>query len=320
MFHFTFNKKEFMRQATNSILMIRPNNFGFNEETANDNHYQNKEFFESNSNENAQKEFDNMVKNLKQNGISVHVFQDDDINYTPDSIFPNNWISFHENGDIGLYPMYAKNRRLERRPEVLEFLEEQGFGIENIVDYSGAESENKFLEGTGSMILDRENKICYAAISDRTNKNIVNVFCNQLNFKPILFTSNQDVRGKRLAIYHTNVMMCITTNFAIVCLDSIDCNEEKDRVIDILNETKKEIISISEEQTNKFAGNMLEVEGDKKYLVMSKSAYSCLTENQIKKINKYCEILYSDLSTIEDYGGGSARCMMAEIFLPLKND
>ena len=170
------------------------------------------------------------------------------------------------------------------------------------------------------MILDRENKICYAAISDRTNKNIVNDFCNQLNFKPILFTSNQDVRGKRLAIYHTNVMMCITTNFAIVCLDSIDCNEEKDRVIDILNETKKEIISISEEQTNKFAGNMLEVEGDKKYLVMSKSAYSCLTENQIKKINKYCEILYSDLSIIEDYGGGSARCMMAEIFLPLKND
>ena len=177
MFHFTFNKKEFMRQSTNSILMIRPNNFGFNEETANDNHYQNKEFFESNSNENAQKEFDNMVKNLKQNGISVHVFQDDDINYTPDSIFPNNWISFHENGDIGLYPMYAKNRRLERRPEVLEFLEERGFGIENIVDYSGAESENKFLEGTGSMILDRENRIAYCSISNRSNEHLFIDFC-----------------------------------------------------------------------------------------------------------------------------------------------
>ena len=215
--------------------------------------------------------------------------------------------------------MYAKNRRLERRNDIIQKLRDD-FIVTKINDFSYYENQELYLEGTGSMILDRENKICYAAISDRTNKNLVNDFCNQLNFKPIFFTSNQDVRGKRLAIYHTNVMMCITTNFAIVCLDSIDCNEEKDRVIDILNETKKEIISISEEQTNKFAGNMLEVEGDKKYLVMSKSAYSCLTENQIKKINKYCEILYSDLSTIEDYGGGSARCMMAEIFLPLKND
>ena len=215
--------------------------------------------------------------------------------------------------------MYAKNRRLERRNDIIQKLRDD-FIVTKINDFSYYENQELYLEGTGSMILDRENKICYAAISDRTNKNIVNDFCNQLNFKPILFTSNQDVRGERLAIYHTNVMMCITTRFAIVCLDSIDCDEEKDRVIDILNETKKEIISISEEQTNKFAGNMLEVEGDKKYLVMSRSAYSCLTENQIKKINKYCEILYSDLSTIEDYGGGSARCMMAEIFLPLKND
>ena len=310
-----------MKQITNNIMMIEPVSFNYNTETAINNYYQinNTALSKEEIQQKALKEFKEFVSLLRSKNINVIVFKDTENPKTPDSIFPNNWVSFHIDGEIVLYPMYAKNRRLERRNDIIQKLRDD-FIVKKINDFSYYENEELYLEGTGSMILDRENKICYAAISDRTNKNIVNDFCNQLNFKPILFTSNQDVRGKRLAIYHTNVMMCITTNFAIVCLDSIDCNEEKDRVIDILNETKKEIISISEEQTNKFAGNMLEVEGDKKYLVMSKSAYSCLTENQIKKINKYCEILYSDLSTIEDYGGGSARCMMAEIFLPLKND
>ena len=310
-----------MKQITNNIMMIEPVSFNYNTETAINNYYQinNTALSKEEIQQKALKEFKEFVSILRSKNINVIVFKDTENPKTPDSIFPNNWVSFHIDGEIVLYPMYAKNRRLERRNDIIQKLRDD-FIVTKINDFSYYENQELYLEGTGSMILDRENKICYAAISDRTNKNIVNDFCNQLNFKPILFTSNQDVRGKRLAIYHTNVMMCITTNFAIVCLDSIDCNEEKDRVIDILNETKKEIISISEEQTNKFAGNMLEVEGDKKYLVMSKSAYSCLTENQIKKINKYCEILYSDLSTIEDYGGGSARCMMAEIFLPLKND
>jgi len=310
-----------MKQITNNIMMIEPVSFNYNTETAINNYYQinNTALSKEEIQQKALKEFKEFVSLLRSKNINVIVFKDTENPKTPDSIFPNNWVSFHIDGEIVLYPMYAKNRRLERRNDIIQKLRDD-FIVTKINDFSYYENQELYLEGTGSMILDRENKICYAAISDRTNKNIVNDFCNQLNFKPILFTSNQDVRGKRLAIYHTNVMMCITTNFAIVCLDSIDCNEEKDRVIDILNETKKEIISISEEQTNKFAGNMLEVEGDKKYLVMSKSAYSCLTENQIKKINKYCEILYSDLSTIEDYGGGSARCMMAEIFLPLKND
>ena len=310
-----------MKQITNNIMMIEPVSFNYNTETAINNYYQinNTALSKEEIQQKALKEFKEFVSLLRSKNINVIVFKDTENPKTPDSIFPNNWVSFHIDGEIVLYPMYAKNRRLERRNDIIQKLRDD-FIVKKINDFSFYENQELYLEGTGSMILDRENKICYAAISDRTNKNIVNDFCNQLNFKPILFTSNQDVRGKRLAIYHTNVMMCITTNFAIVCLDSIDCNEEKDRVIDILNETKKEIISISEEQTNKFAGNMLEVEGDKKYLVMSKSAYSCLTENQIKKINKYCEILYSDLSTIEDYGGGSARCMMAEIFLPLKND
>ena len=310
-----------MKQITNNIMMIEPVSFNYNTETAINNYYQinNTALSKEEIQQKALKEFKEFVSLLRSKNINVIVFKDTENPKTPDSIFPNNWVSFHIDGEIVLYPMYAKNRRLERRNDIIQKLRDD-FIVKKINDFSYYENQELYLEGTGSMILDRENKICYAAISDRTNKNIVNDFCNQLNFKPILFTSNQDVRGKRLAIYHTNVMMCITTNFAIVCLDSIDCNEEKDRVIDILNETKKEIISISEEQTNKFAGNMLEVEGDKKYLVMSKSAHSCLTENQIKKINKYCEILYSDLSTIEDYGGGSARCMMAEIFLPLKND
>ena len=310
-----------MKQITNNIMMIEPVSFNYNTETAINNYYQinNTALSKEEIQQKALKEFKEFVSLLRSKNINVIVFKDTENPKTPDSIFPNNWVSFHIDGEIVLYPMYAKNRRLERRNDIIQKLRDD-FIVTKINDFSYYENQELYLEGTGSMILDRENKICYAAISDRTNKNIVNDFCNQLNFKPILFTSNQDVRGKRLAIYHTNVMMCITTNFAIVCLDSIDCDEEKDRVIDILNETKKEIISISEEQTNKFAGNMLEVEGDKKYLVMSKSAYSCLTENQIKKINKYCEILYSDLNTIEDYGGGSARCMMAEIFLPLKND
>mgnify|MGYP001258421695 FL=1 len=320
MFHFTFNKKEFMRQSTNSILMIRPNNFGFNEETANDNHYQNKEFFESNSNENAQKEFDNMVKNLKQNGISVHVFQDDDINYTPDSIFPNNWISFHENGDIGLYPMYAKNRRLERRPEVLEFLEEEGFGIENIVDYSGAESENKFLEGTGSMILDRENRIAYCSISNRSNEDLFIDFCEDFEFTPVLFNSFQSVGDERLPIYHTNVMMCVTMSYVVICLDSIDDKKQRKNVCEFIKKSEKELINISENQVEKFAGNMLELLNDKgeSVLVMSKSAENSLSENQKNTITNYSKIISSDINTIELCGGGSARCMMAEIFLPKK--
>ena len=320
MFHFTFNKKEFMRQSTNSILMIRPNNFGFNEETANDNHYQNKEFFESNSNENAQKEFDNMVKNLKQNGISVHVFQDDDINYTPDSIFPNNWISFHENGDIGLYPMYAKNRRLERRPEVLEFLEEQGFGIENIVDYSGAESENKFLEGTGSMILDRENRVAYCSISNRSNEDLFIEFCEDFEFTPVLFNSFQSVGDERLPIYHTNVMMCVTMSYVVICLDSIDDKKQRKNVCEFIKKSEKELINISENQVEKFAGNMLELLNDKgeSVLVMSKSAENSLSENQKNTITNYSKIISSDINTIELCGGGSARCMMAEIFLPKK--
>ena len=309
-----------MKQSTNSILMIRPNNFGYNEETALDNHYQNQGSLEMDSNENAQKEFDNMVFNLRQNGISVYVFQDDDINYTPDSIFPNNWISFHENGDIGLYPMYAENRRLERRPEVIKFLEDEGFNIDNIVDYSSAESENKFLEGTGSMILDRENRIAYCSISKRSNEDLFIEFCEDFEFTPVLFNSYQSVGDKRLPIYHTNVMMCVATNYVVICLDSIDDKKQRKNVSNFINESGKKIIEISENQVESFAGNMLELLNDKgdSILVMSKSAESSLSEIQKNSIKKYSRIVSSNINTIEVCGGGSARCMMAEIFLPKK--
>jgi len=309
-----------MKQSTNSILMIRPNNFGYNEETALDNHYQNQGSLEMDSNENAQKEFDNMVFNLRQNGISVYVFQDDDINYTPDSIFPNNWISFHENGDVGLYPMYAENRRLERRPEVIRFLEDEGFNIDNIVDYSSAESENKFLEGTGSMILDRENRIAYCSISKRSNEDLFIEFCEDFEFTPVLFNSYQSVGDKRLPIYHTNVMMCVATNYVVICLDSIDDKKQRKNVSNFINESGKKLIEISENQVESFAGNMLELLNDKgdSILVMSKSAENSLSEIQKNSIKKYSKIISSNINTIEVCGGGSARCMMAEIFLPKK--
>ena len=309
-----------MKQSTNSILMIRPNNFGYNEETALDNHYQNQGSLEMDSNENAQKEFDNMVFNLRQNGISVYVFQDDDINYTPDSIFPNNWISFHENGDVVLYPMYAENRRLERRPEVIKFLEDEGFNIDNIVDYSSAESENKFLEGTGSMILDRENRTAYCSISKRSNENLFIEFCEDFEFMPVLFNSYQSVGDKRLPIYHTNVMMCVATNYVVICLDSIDDKKQRKNVSNFINESGKKLIEISENQVESFAGNMLELLNDKgdSILVMSKSAENSLSEIQKNSIKKYSKIISSNINTIEVCGGGSARCMMAEIFLPKK--
>ena len=309
-----------MSQATNSILMIRPINFGYNEETAKDNHYQIKELTYKNANERAQKEFDNMVKNLRQNGVSVHVFQDDENEYTPDSIFPNNWVSFHENGDVGLYPMCAENRRMERRPEVLDFLENEGFTISNIVDYSSAESENKFLEGTGSMILDRENRLAYCSISNRSNEDLFIEFCEDFEFTPIIFNSFQTVGNKRLPIYHTNVMMCVATDYVVVCLDSIDDKKQRKNISSFIKESGKKLIEISENQVESFAGNMLELVNNKgeSILVMSKSAEDSLNENQKNIITKYSRIISSDINTIETCGGGSTRCMMAEIFLPKK--
>ena len=308
-----------MKQITKNILMIEPVSFNYNAETALNNYFQkiDANFSKSQIQKKALKEFNNFVKLLRSKQVNVHVIKDTIHPLTPDSIFPNNWISFHSNGEVLLYPMFANNRRLERRRDIIKKLQNEYFvsEVKSLVHY---EDKSIFLEGTGSMILDRTNKICYASISLRTNKSIVLDFCDQLNYKPVLFNSFQDVDGKRLPIYHTNVMMCVASDFAIVCLDAIDSQDEKNSVINSLITTNKEIIQISELQANKFAGNMLQVQGDKKYLIMSESAFNTLSEKQIQKIESYCSILYSDLKTIEKFGGGSARCMMAEIFLPLK--
>jgi hypothetical protein len=309
-----------MQQTTNTILMIRPLHFRMNEQTAVNNYYQKvlDNLLPETVNAKAQQEFDDYVKKLRSIGVNVIVVHDTDEFDTPDSIFPNNWVSFHENGNVGLYPMFAENRRLERSEDVLEAVEQAGFVIKNIVDYTDAENEHVFLEGTGSILLDRVNRKAYCALSPRADEDLFIEFCEDFEYMPVLFKANQTVNGERKAIYHTNVMMCLAEAFAVICLSCIDDKKERRNVIDHLKEDGKEIIDISEAQVNNFAGNMLQVRGenDISYLVMSEAAYNTLTENQIERLKKHSNILFSSLDTIEACGGGSARCMMAEVFLP----
>jgi hypothetical protein len=311
-----------MQQITNTILMVRPVAFRMNEQTAVNNYYQ--QVLEDLSPETVQAkavaEFDAYVEKLKSIGVDVVVIQDTKEPDTPDSIFPNNWISFHENGNIAVYPMFAENRRHERREDVFTELESLGFHIEDIVDYTDAEEEDVFLEGTGSLILDRKNRKAYCALSPRADEELLIEFCEDFEFTPVIFTANQTVDGQRKAIYHTNVMMCLAENFAVICLECIDDKKERENVKKHLKQDGKEIIAISEKQVNSFAGNMLQVKGtnDERFLIMSKAAHQSLTAQQIEAIEKHCNILSSSLDTIEACGGGSARCMMAEVFLPRK--
>ncbi len=312
-----------MQQTTNTILMIRPANFRTNEQTAVNNYYQQElsGMLPSSINAKAQEEFDVFVEKLKALGVTVVAIQDTKEPDTPDALFPNNWISFHENGDVAIYPMFAENRRLERREDVLEILEEKGFVIENIIDYSEAEEEGFFLEGTGSMVLDRQHRKAYFALSPRADEELFIEFCEDFEYTPVIFTANQTVKEARVAIYHTNVMLCVAETFAVVCLEAIDDKKEKKNVLKHLKSDGKDVITISEQQVTQFAGNMLQVKGtnDERYLVMSSSAFNSLNPNQIKVIEKHCKILHSPLKTIETCGGGSARCMMAEVFLPKNN-
>ena len=308
-----------MQQTTDTILMIRPVNFRMNEETAVNNYFQEDlKFKNAEINTKAQAEFDTFVEKLRAVGINVIVENDDEHLDTPDSIFPNNWVSFHNNGDIAKYPMFAENRRRERRDEVFIRLEEEGFKIENIIDYTSAEHEGVFLEGTGSILMDRVNGKAYCALSPRANEELFIEFCEDFEYSPVIFTANQTVDGKRLAIYHTNVMMCLAENFAVICLDAIDDKKERKNVVKHLKQDGKEIISITEPQMHQFAGNMLQLRdsNNQHYLVMSEAAHKSLTLGQVKSIEKHCPIISSSLQTIETCGGGSARCMMAEVFLP----
>ena len=307
-------------QITNTVLMIRPEKFRANEQTMVNNYYQEKDksFLPDTISKKAQNELDRLIHKLTEKGIEVIVVNDSKNTDTPDAIFPNNWISFHEDKTVAVYPMFAENRRLERREDILEIIENKGFLIENIVDYTSAEEEELFLEGTGSIILDRENSKAYCALSPRADEDLFIEFCEDFEYTPVIFTANQTVNGKREAIYHTNVMMCIAENFAVICLDAIDDKKERKNVVKHLKENKKQVISITENQVNQFAGNMLQVKNgnNERFLIMSESAYKSLNHNQINQIEKHSNIIYSDLSTIEKNGGGSARCMMAEVFLP----
>jgi hypothetical protein len=302
-------------QNTAHVLMIRPAHFNFNAETAVNNRFQ-KASSDSSISEKAVLEFDRFVKVLRDHQVDVTVIQDSHMPYTPDSIFPNNWISFHSDGTICLYPMFAENRRMERNPTVLAVLNEK-FESDNTIDYTGQEERNLFLEGTGSMVLDRSNHLAYACLSIRTHENLLQQFCDEMGYQPVVFNAVDDSGAP---IYHTNVMMCVADRYVVICLESITDEMELQYVQEQILATGKSIIPITMEQMNHFAGNMLQVKNTlgEKLLLMSTQAYLSLDKDQIETLNSYNAIVHADIRTIESNGGGSARCMIAEVFLPLK--
>ncbi|MGV3589601.1 MAG: citrulline utilization hydrolase CtlX [Adhaeribacter sp.] len=305
-------------QTTSSILMVRPVSFGFNPETASTNAFQNELQHHSAAEirQQAIAEFDKFVALLQEKGINVTVIDDTEAPAKPDAIFPNNWITLHRNGTIALYPMHAPNRRLERRQDILETLREQ-YQVKKVVDFSQHEEKEKFLEGTGSMILDHDNRIVYACLSPRTDADLLEEFCQHFGYQPIVFHA-YDHKGS--LVYHTNVILSIGHRFAILCAAAIHDEADRQFVITTLTRTGHEVIEITPEQLRQYAGNALEVsnKAGQYFLVMSEQAYKSLRPDQIQTIQKYAEILTVPLYTIEHVGGGSARCMMAEIFLPEK--
>jgi hypothetical protein len=299
-------------QTTSKVLMIRPLHFVYNAETAVNNSFQVKGDQE-NLTVKAVQEFDKFVNALQNQGIDVTVVEDSPDPHTPDAIFPNNWISFHPSGIYCLYPMFAPNRRKERKAEVISIIQKK-FHYDHLVDFTSYESENLFLEGTGSMVLDREKQLAYACLSPRTNEVVLKDFCNKLNYQAVMFHA-VDESGQ--AVYHTNVMMCVADRYVVICLDSITDSSEKKYVEETILRSGKELIRINSSQMNQFAGNMLQLENERKekILVMSSAAWNALLPAQMEKLTKYNSILHSSLREIETNGGGSARCMIAEIHL-----
>lgn len=306
-------------QAPQSILMVRPAHFGFNPLTAASNSFQHQgteapDIIHSH----ARLEFDLFVEKLVAAGIDVIVLEDTPDPITPDAIFPNNWISFHDDGSVILYPMMAENRRLERREELILLLEKKyQFSVNRIIDLSFYEQYDKFLEGTGSMVLDYVNRKVYANFSPRTEETVLERFCREMNYSKEIF-SFVDENG--MEIYHANVVMCIGTGYAVVCLESIIDEAERINILNSFERTGHEIIDISYHQLSNFAGNMIELQNTRgdSFLVMSEGAFRSLGKDQEKRLKRYAELLFSPLNTIEKYGGGSARCMIAGIFLPKK--
>lgn len=307
-----------MKQITSKIIMTRPNAFHFNPQTAVNNYFQKQNTHEQNDEIQAKAlmEFDNATSILENAGIEICYFEDTQIPHTPDSIFPNNWFVSIDKSNLCLCAMFAENRQNERKKFLSKLLQYNHQVKLNLLDLSFYEQSNQFLEGTGAMVLDRVHKVAFASLSPRCDKDILNIFCDHYGYKPVAFTSYQDFNSKRLPIYHTNVMMAIGSEFAVVCLDSIDDKKERDLVLKTLEECNKEVITLSESQIHNFAGNIIELENksNQKFVVMSNSAYHSLNEHQIKKISNYAQIISMDISSIEQYGGGSIRCMIAELF------
>lgn len=306
-------------QSTCRIMMIRPVRFGFNEETAGSNEFQQESFAQQTrdtAQQQAREEFNLMIDQLEKAGLELHIFDDNDDEDRPDAVFSNNWVSFHQSGKVVLYPMMAQNRRLERRQDIIDTLAAD-FKVEEIIDLTHFEEQGKFLEGTGSMVFDRRYKIAYACLSPRTDIDVLHAFADALGYEIIAFSAS-DEHDK--PIYHTNVLMCIGDIFAVVCLEAIKDPDERLMVRSVLEETNKYIVEISLQQVRHFAGNMLMVRNTKsdKFLVMSTQAYDSLTAKQKHILSDYARLLHTDLAVIEGNGGGSARCMMTEIHLPVK--
>ncbi|WP_225587104.1 citrulline utilization hydrolase CtlX [Algoriphagus sp. Y33] len=305
-------------QTATTILMVRPANFGFNPETADNNFYQHPDTRSSTEiNTLAQKEFDDFVSMLRDQGINVLVEEDTFAPAKPDAIFPNNWFSTHPDGKLILYPMYSPNRRLERRKDLIENLIKRRFTVEEIIDLSFFEDDDQYLEGTGSMVMDHQSKTIFACYSERTHPIPLDYLGKLIGYKVVGFHATQEIHGVSTPIYHTNVMMHIGTDLSVVCLDSISKASEKQNLQKCLTQAGKKVVPITPKQKFHFAGNMLEVgnDGGEKFTVMSETALDSLNIGQIQLIEKYSTIISPSIPTIEKLGGGSARCMMAEIFL-----
>lgn len=305
------------QQTTRHILMVRPANFGFNEETAANNAFQKRggQASPADISRQARREFDAFVEKLREAGVNVIVVKDSARPVKPDAVFPNNWVTFHQEGMVITYPMFSPARRRERRRQVVEEVLQHGFRAEKRVNFEFNEKINRFLEGTGSIIFDHTNRLAYACLSPRTDEKLLHELCELIGYQAVAFRS---VDESDQDVYHTNVMMAMGETFVVICLDSVRDPQERKMLEEKFAATGKEIVPISLAQMNSFAGNMLQVrnERDETILVMSETALQSLSPEQISRLEQHTRLLHSNIHTIETLGGGSARCMMAEVFLP----
>lgn len=303
-------------QITDTVFMVRPSSFGFNAQTAQNNAFQvqaKEREIEKIAIE-AQEEFDTLVGKLRNAGINVIVGLDEPDPVKPDAVFPNNWVSFHQDGRVILYPMYAENRRIERSQEYIQLLNKTHI-VEHLEDFTAHERDEKYLEGTGSMLLDRVHKKVYACISERTDLELLQLWAKDHGYEVVAFTATD---RDNTPIYHTNVIMVLGESFALVAEETIKDPAELQSVRDMLTLTGKEIIPITMSQVYAFAGNMLQVKSivGERHIVMSDQAYQSLRADQIMDLERHGRLIFSPIYTIETLGGGSVRCMLAEVFLP----